>query len=152
MINNYCDAAVPAPGEFSDEDRALLEQAHGALETARAHFEVQAFHEALEVIWKIVRAANAYVDHQAPWELRKTDPERTATVLYVLAEAIRHLGILCQPYMPDSSARLLDQLEIAADKRDFAALGPDDALTAGTALPKPSGIFPRYVEEAAKAG
>ncbi len=152
MLNKNCDAAVPTPGEFSDEDQALLEQARGALEAARAHFEVQAFHEALEVIWKIVRAANAYVDHQAPWELRKSDPERMATVLYALAEVIRHLGILCQPYMPDSSARLLDQLEIAADKRDFAALGPDNALTAGTVLPQPSGIFPRYVEEAAKAG
>ena len=152
MINNNCDAAVPAPGEFTGEDRALLAQAHGALEAARAHFEVQAFHEALEVIWKIVRAANAYVDHQAPWELRKSDPERMATVLYVLAEVIRHLGILCQPYMPDASARLLDQLEIAADKRDFAALGADDALTSGTVLPKPSGIFPRYVEQAAEAG
>ena len=152
MINKNCDAAVPAPGDFTGEDRALLEQAHGALEAARTHFNVQAFHEALEVIWKIVRAANAYVDHQAPWELRKSDPERMATVLYALAEVIRHLGILCQPYMPDSSARLLDQLEIAADERDFAALGPDNALTAGTVLPKPSGIFPRYVEEAAKAG
>ena len=152
MINKNCDAAVPAPGDFTGEDRALLEQAHGALEAARAHFEVQAFHEALEIIWKIVRAANAFVDHQAPWELRESDPERMATVLYVLAEVIRHLGILCQPYMPDSSARLLDQLEIAADERDFAALGPDNALTAGTVLPKPSGIFPRYVEEAAKAG
>ena len=42
-------------------------------------------------------AANRYVDEQAPWALKKTDPARMATVLYVLAETIRHLAILAQP-------------------------------------------------------
>jgi methionyl-tRNA synthetase len=99
-------------------------------------------------MWSVIRAANAYVDHQAPWAL-KDDVERRGPILYVLAEAIRHLGILGQPYMPESCGRMLDQLAVAADARDFSCLGPDHALSAGTALPKPEGIFPRLVEDAA---
>jgi methionyl-tRNA synthetase len=91
--------------------------------------------------------ANRYVDEQAPWTLRKTDPPRMATVLYVLAETIRHLAILVQPFVPQAAAKLLDQLGVPNDRRDFAALATP--LTAGTPLPKPEGIFPRYVEAAA---
>ncbi len=74
-----------------------------------------------------------------------------ATVLYVLSETIRNLGILIQPVMPEAAARMLDQLEIAADARTFAHLGPDHALTPGTALPKPSPVFPRYVDDTAES-
>jgi methionyl-tRNA synthetase len=69
-----------------------------------------------------------------------------ATVLYVLAETIRRLAILAQPVMPLSMAKLLDQLGVPPEKRDFAAL--EAALVPGTALPKPEGVFPRYVEAA----
>jgi len=68
-------------------------------------------------------------------------------VLYVLSEAIRHLAILAQPFVPGAAARLLDQLAIVEDKRSFDNLGADHALTAGTALPKPAGVFPRIVED-----
>ena len=66
------------------------------------------------------------------------------TVLDVLVEASRHLASLPQPFMPDASARLLDQLAVPEDARAFACLGPDHALKAGTKLPKPEGVFPRY--------
>jgi methionyl-tRNA synthetase len=62
--------------------------------------------------------------------LRKTDPARMAAVLYVLAEAIRHLAIMTQPVMPDSMSKMLDQLGVPADQRDFAAL--DDQLLPDT--------------------
>ena len=75
--------------------------------------------------------------------LRKTDPERMATVLYVTAEVLRIVAILVQPVMPDSMARLLDQLgQPEGEARQFSALGT--RLAAGTELPKPSGVFPRY--------
>ena len=95
----------------------------------------------------MVGDANRYVDAQAPWALRKTDPDRMATVLYVLAETIRHLGIMIQPIMPEAAARMLDQMAIAPDSRSFAHLGPDHALVAGTELHKPEPVFPRYVDE-----
>jgi methionyl-tRNA synthetase len=98
----------------------------------------------LEQIWEVCGAANRYIDAQAPWTLRKTDPARMATVLWVLAETLRRLALLTQPFMPDASAKLLDLLAIPETERSFAALGA--ALAAGTALPAPAGIFPRHVE------
>lgn len=147
MTAKNCDAKVPVPSDLSDDDKALLDAAGGLLADVRAHMDRQAFHTALEAIWTVIRAANAYVDRQAPWKLRKEDPARMATVLYVLAEAIRHLAILCQPVMPETMSKMLDQLGVPADARTFASLGEAGALTPGADLPKPAGVFPRYVEE-----
>jgi len=147
MINKNCDAEVPTPGDLAAADEKLLQAAQATLVQVRVHLDAQAFHRALEEIWSVIGEANRYVDDQAPWALRKSDPARMATVLYVLAETIRHLAIVTQPFMPDSCGRILDQLAVAEEKRTFAALGSSGALTAGTALPKPQGVFPRYTEE-----
>jgi methionyl-tRNA synthetase len=106
-----------------------------------------AFNEALEDIWKLIRAANAYIDHQAPWALRKTDPARMTAVLRVLVDTLRSAAILLQPFMPDSMGKLLDQLGVPAQSRQIAALSTP--LEAGATLPAPFGIFPRHVETAA---
>ncbi|MCB9960369.1 MAG: methionine--tRNA ligase [Rhodospirillaceae bacterium] len=146
MIAKNCAAQVPQPGAFIDADNVLLLTARALLPAVRADMSVQAFHTALERIWAVVSQANRYVDEQAPWALRKTDPARMATVLYVLADTVRHVAILLQPVMPDAMARLLDQLGVPADARSFAALADGPGLAPGTPLPKPQGVFPRYVE------
>jgi methionyl-tRNA synthetase len=147
MVSKNCDGRVPQPQPLTRDDTAILAAAADVLAAVRAEFERQAFHRGLEAIWRVVGDANRYVDAQAPWELRKTDPARMATVLYVLADVIRHLAILVQPVMPDAASAMLDQLAVPADRRSFAALGSDHATAPGTELPKPSPIFPRYVEE-----
>jgi len=149
MIAKNCDGKVPEPGAFTADDEKMLGDARNVLDTVRDEFGVQSFHRGLEAIWRVVSDANRYVDAQAPWELRKTDTARMQTVLYVLAETIRHLGILIQPVMPDAAANMLDQLTVDPAARSFAHLGPDHALTAGADLPKPSPVFPRFVEEEA---
>ena len=147
MINKNCDAAVPAPGDYSDDDNKLIASARELTGIMRQALDVQAFNEALEKMWVVVRAANAYVDSQAPWTLRKEDPNRMKTVLYVLAETIRRLAILVQPFVPDSAGRMLDQLAIADGERDFSRLTDDFGLKPGTPLPAPEGVFPRYQED-----
>ena len=147
MINKNCDAKVPQPQALNEDDTAILSAAAGVLDAMRDEFDRQAFHRGLEAIWKIVGDANRYVDAQAPWALRKTDPERMATVLYVLADVIRRLAILVQPVMPDAASSMLDQLAVPAGERSFRALSGDSAVAPGTELPKPSPVFPRYVEE-----
>jgi methionyl-tRNA synthetase len=148
MINRDCDAAVPEHDALAPVDRALLDSARELLRMTRIHMAEQAFHLALEAIWRVVGEANRYIDEQAPWVLRRSDRARMRTVLYVLAETIRHLAILLQPFVPASAAKLLDQLSVGRARRDFAALA-QAALTPGTRLPKPQGIFPRFVEAAA---
>jgi methionyl-tRNA synthetase len=135
---------VPEPGGLNAADAALLGAASALLERLRGAYRVQAFHKALEATWEVIGAANRYVDEQAPWALRKSDPARMASVLYVAAETVRRLAILSQPVMPGAMGRMLDQLGVAPEARDFAAL--DTALAAGTVLPKPEGVFPRFVE------
>ncbi len=72
-----------------------------------------------------------------------------ATVLYVLAETLRHLGILTQPFVPDAAGALLDQLGVPTGERSFADLATP--LPPGRSLPAPRGIFPRFVDTEAAA-
>jgi methionyl-tRNA synthetase len=140
------NAKVPTPGLFSDADQAILRLGEELLARTRTAYDNQAFNKALEGVWEVVSAGNRYIDEQAPWALRKTDPERMATVLYTLLEVIRRLAIVMQPVVPGSADRMLDQLSVPADARDFAHFGTNHKLTPGTDLPKPEPIFPRYVE------
>lgn len=150
MIAKNCGEVVPEFGTLTAEDKELLNAAQvKMLATARLELDRQKFHKALEEIWSVVNAANGYIDAQAPWGLKKTDPARMATVLYVLAETIRCLGLIVQPFMPESSAKMLDQLSVPADQRDFTFLSAAHALKPGTKLPAPQGVFPRIVEEEA---
>jgi len=146
MIQSYCEGRVPAPAALAAEDDALLGAARGLLEKVRAEYAEQSFHRALELEWHVVAEANRYVDLTAPWSLRRSDQKRMATVLYVLAETIRHLAVLAQPVVPAAASRLLDQLAQPHERRTFASLA--HPLEPGTALPRPEGIFPRYVEDA----
>ena len=151
MINRNCAASVPRPGPVAEADERLLGEARGLLSRVRPLIaEQQAFHLAIETIWRVVAEANRYVDEQAPWALRRTDPTRMGTVLYTLAEVLRHLGIVTQPFVPDAAGMLLDQLAVPQGARRFADLA--DKLPPGRQLPAPSGIFPRFVEAEAAGG
>ena len=149
MISRNCDAQIPAAAAFAAADTTLLDTSEALLAETRRLIKRQGISVALEAIWRVVGDANRYVDTMAPWELRKSDPERMATVLFTLAEAIRRLAILLQPFIPDAAARILDQLAVDPGQRDFATIAGTPGLSAGTELPKPVGVFPRYVEEAA---
>lgn len=142
-------ARVPARGVATEDDRALLGKAAGLLARVRAELDEQAYHHALAAIWEVVGDANRYVDSQAPWALAKTDPRRRDAVLWTLAETIRRVAFLTRPFMPTASDRILDQLAVPADGRTFAHF--DRALTPGTELPAPIGVFPRWIDPAAPA-
>jgi methionyl-tRNA synthetase len=146
MINKNCEARVPMPGVFTPEDEAMLAQVDALLGKARKAMEDFAIHQVLNEVWAVVAEANRYFAAQAPWVLRKTDPARMETVLYVTAELLRQTAILVQPAIPTAAGKLLDLLAVEADARDFSRLGPGHRLVPGVGLPAPVGIFPRYVE------
>jgi methionyl-tRNA synthetase len=145
MVQSYCGGKVPEPGPLAASDEGLLAGARGLLDKLRAEFAEQAFHRALELVWQVVGDANRYVDQEAPWALRRTDPARLQSVLWTLVETVRQLAIYVQPVVPAAAARLLDQLAVPPDRRSFGALAAHP-MAPGTALPKPEGIFPRFVE------
>ncbi len=110
-------------------------------------FEALNFSEGLVEWMRAVFACNQYVDEMAPWALRKTDPERMAAVLMTLFRQIRTLAIAVRAVIPASSDKLLDQMGIDANSRDFAALDDPDwfgrLVGSGFTLDKPEGLFPR---------
>ena len=148
MIAKNCDGVLPEPGELSAEDRAIIAAADGLLARCRTAFATQQIHQALNAIWAVVAESNRYFAGAAPWALRKTDPARMGTVLYVTAEVIRQVAILAQPVMPGSAAKLLDLLGVGPEARSFASLGAAGRLAGGSPLPPPEPVFPRYVEAA----
>ncbi len=152
MIARNCDGVVPAHGAFSPEDEALMAATDAILAENRQHHDAQAIHKALDAIWKVVADANRYFAAQEPWALKKTDPERMQTVLYVTAEVLRGLAILAQPYVPSGAAKFLDLLAVPERARNFASLGTAGRLKPGTPLPAPAPVFPRYVEAEAGQG
>ena len=148
MIAKNCGGVVPKHGAFTEADREILAAADGIHAEARAAHETHSINKALDAIWRVVADANRYFAGQEPWALKKTDPARMETVLYVTADVLRIIGIMVQPYMPASAASLLQLLSVDTNA-SFADLGK--RLVSGTPLPAPAPIFPRYVdEEAAK--
>jgi len=105
------------------------------------------FSAGIEAWMRAVFACNAYIDEQAPWTLRKTDPERMRAVLYTLFMAIRDLTIAIAPVVPATAAKVLDQLGIPGDQRSIAGLSNADwylaRVATGEALGAPIAAFPR---------
>ena len=146
QIAKNCAGLMPARGPITAEDEELLRAARVLPEAMQAKLDRLAFSDALEETWRVIRSANAYIAHQAPWTLRKTDLARMGTVLAVVADVIRRVALVLQPFMPGSMGRMLDQLGVDVQCRNFSAL--DIEIAAGTQLPMPEGVFPKYVEPA----
>ena len=148
FIARNCEGVLPQGGRGEAADEAL-----GTLvrDTVRneipGHFEALALSLGIEAWLRAVFACNQYIDAQAPWTLRKTDPERMQAVLATLYEAIADLAAVIAPIIPASSAKLLDAMGVPAGERDYAALGDDGRYArlaaSGFTLAAPSGIFPR---------
>ncbi|MBW7968502.1 methionine--tRNA ligase [Bradyrhizobium sp. BR 10289] len=149
MVAKQLGGVLPEPGEFSDNDKAILAMADGMIAASREAMATQQIHQWLNAVWAVVAEANRYFAGEAPWALAKTDPARQKTVLYVTAEVVRQIAILAQPAMPTASSLLLDSLGVPATERNFAMLGGDKRIAPGSTLPAPTPAFPRYIEPAA---
>jgi methionyl-tRNA synthetase len=136
---------VEAPA--SSRDAELSGLVAQELKTMREHFERLAFSDGIEAWMRGVFACNAYVDDQAPWALRKTEPERMAAVLMTLLRQVRDLAIAIRPVVPSSIDALLDQMGVTRGARDYAALEDlswlEALVASGFRLSQPVGVFPR---------
>ncbi|MFM6828915.1 MAG: methionine--tRNA ligase [Novosphingobium sp.] len=132
----------------TEADDALLATVFAAChDELPREFEALNFSAGIDAWMRAVFACNAYVDEQAPWTLRKTDPERMKAVLLTLFMAIRDLTIAIAPVVPASANKVLDQLGVPADQRGFASLTHADWYVArvatGEKLGAPLPAFPR---------
>ena len=131
------DGVVPTPSNLTAEDSVFLNLPKQFLPT----IDEMQLNRYAEGVWLLIARANQYVDEHKPWGLKKTDPDRMKTVLYILADFIRQIAILTQPLVPLASAKILNQLVVSESNRLFSCL--DNALIPGTKLPEPIGVFPR---------
>ncbi len=148
FIAKNCDGVLPSGGKGEAADGELLALVRRTVgEEMPAQFEALALSFGIEAWLKAVFACNQYIDTQAPWALRKTDPERMNAVLATLCEAIVDLTIAIQPVIPESAAKLLDTMGVPADERTWAALADDTRYArlaaSGFTLAAPTPIFPR---------
>jgi methionyl-tRNA synthetase len=147
FIAKNCDGVLPIGGKSDSVDDDLLATVAEVVRNEMPRqFEDLAPSYGIEAWLKAVFACNQYIDAQAPWTLRKTDPERMTAVLGTLYRAIRDLAIAIQPVIPTAAANLLDQMGVPAGERSFAALadeGSYERLAGRFTLEMPKPIFPR---------
>ncbi len=143
LIARNCNGRLPALTQPTTEDDELLGPVAALPASLAEALDRQAFGEALERAWVVVRLGNSWIDARKPWALRKTDPVRMAAVLRTLHTALRALATVLTPFMPGTMAVMLDQLGVGQGDRVLAALAaptPDS-----TSLPPPIPLF-RKVE------
>jgi len=144
MLSKYFGGILPAPAAVTELDRIMEQRFAAAFVQVDAQMNELAFNKALQSIWELVGAANKYIDDTAPWTLAK-DParqERLGTVMYTLLEAVRLIGLLITPFMPDTGAKVAVILGHAAT--GSTAWG---GLQAGTTVAKAEPLFPRIETE-----
>jgi methionyl-tRNA synthetase len=147
MVARNCEGRAPTRGALTEADQELLAAAYKLPASGRDLMGEHAPHLVLHHIWDVVADANRYFAGEQPWTVRKTDQARMETILAVTLETLRVVGLMTQPFMPGASAKLLDLLAVPADARMFSfADSGSFAVPAGTELPPPAPIFPRYVE------
>lgn len=144
MILKYNDGVIVKTKSVEDVDKELEEMAisvKGKVEEAMEHFH---FNNAIEEIWKLIRRSNKYVDETTPWLLAKeaNKKDRLNTVLYNLAEALRIVSILINPFIANTSKEIRRQLGLD-DKIDWEKSGQWGLLKDSTKVQKGEIIFPR---------
>jgi methionyl-tRNA synthetase len=145
FIAKNLEGELPGHGRAEPADGMLIEEVIVACAGLKAAFEDLLLSQGIEGWMRGVFACNQYIDAQAPWALRKTDPERMHAVLRTLVRAIRMLAIAILPVVPEGAGKVLDQ--IGAEARDHAAIDDeswyDGHVASGFRLAAPAPVFPR---------
>ena len=143
MIYKNCNGEIPFKCKmFNEKDKLFYNKSNALYNEVKLEIEKQSFHEALKLIWKFISTANKYVDEQAPWKLKNENKNRMDDVLWILADNIRKIAILTQPFIPYASKKILDQLSIDFNERDFTYLDSKYFIKSNK-IESPKPIFPR---------
>ncbi len=147
MIEKYFDGVIPAPGKSEDSlDVDIMKIAGELPDKVEELMDKLLFSNALTEIWKLVGRSNKYIDETMPWVLAKdeTKKEKLGTVLYNLAESLRYVAVLIEPFMPNTPEKIFAQLGIKDDNfKSWDSLKNFGTLPSGTKVKKGGIIFPR---------
>jgi len=141
LLERYFDGVVPTPPTRRTDLDAELERVAAAADEAIDRID---FSGALMQIWGLLAAANKYIDQQAPWDLHKAGREQElARVLYGVADTIRAVATLLEPFMPAVAGEIRSQLGAPSDGPLLPITQPEVRLRPGTRTKRGKPIFPR---------
>ena len=143
MVEKYFDGVIPVPMVKEAVDDELISLALETPKKVADKMEHLRIADALDQIWNLIRRTNKYIDETTPWVLGKDESQkdRLATVLYNLCESIRFISSLIAPFLPETSAKINEQVNIS--KTDLESLHSFDGTAAGTKVHRGEAIFPR---------
>ncbi len=153
MMEKYFAGVVPTPATNGPEDKALTEKSGEVIAEVRILYNELAYNKILQKIWELVDTTNQYIVKTGPWNLAKTDEgkEQLKTVMYNCAESLRVLGILLNPFMPQSTESMMKQLgvETPIEEQGMSSINDWGGLKPGSQMQKAKQLFPRIEDKQA---
>jgi methionyl-tRNA synthetase len=142
FLRRNFNGSVPEPGQLREADEAMLAVVRRGFDAVADAVEQVHLREGLAEAMAVARAANRYLDDQAPWKQIKSDRQSAATTVYTMVQVLNGLKVLFAPYLPFSSQRLHELLGNSGDVS--ASPWRLELVPAGRALPQPSPLFAKY--------
>ena len=149
LTHKYFGGVIPEAGEFTDYDRATIDEFKGVRDTLSQNIENFHFREALKDAMNLARIGNKYLADTEPWKLAKTDMERVKTIMNLSLQIAANLAIAFEPFLPFSAAKLRTMLNMGAP--DWNKLGDTDILAAGSSVEKPELLFEKIEDSVIEA-
>ena len=149
LTKKYFDGIVPAATELLDADRAAQAEFCDVKQKVETLLDQYKFREAQKEAMNLARIGNRYITETEPWKVWKTDPERVKTILHVCLQLTANLSIAFEPFLPFSSARLREMLNMQSFRWD--QLGTMDILAPGHRLGEPALLFEKIDDAAIEA-
>lgn len=149
LTKKYFNGVVPECGELQEVDLKTIEEFKDVKQKVEALLDTFKFRDAQKEAMNLARIGNKYITDCEPWHVAKTDMERVKTILYLSLQLVANLEIAFEPFLPFSSARLREMLNIT--DTDWAQLGSTDLLKPGHQLGTPALLFEKIEDEAIEA-
>ena len=149
LTQKYYDGTVPPLGSVDEEHQRILDEIAKHPEKISSSLDRYRFREALSELMNLARLGNKFMTDSEPWKLIKTDPEKVKTVLNISLQIVANLSVLCEPFLPYTSAKLQQMINLKELK--WAAAGRIDLLKEGDKINKPELLFERIEDKAVEA-
>ena len=147
MINKYFDGVIPAySGSNGEFEQSLLEVNKSTVEKYVGAMEKMEFSVALSVLWQLVSRTNKYIDETQPWQLAKEEAQvdQLKAVMVHLAESLRRIAIMLQPFLTQTPKEIFSQLGVEAESlTTWESMNEFGVIPAGIVVKKGNPIFPR---------
>jgi methionyl-tRNA synthetase len=149
LTKKYYDGIVPECGELTDNDRATLAEFKDVKQNLESLLDTFKFREAQKEAMNLARIGNKYIADEEPWKVIKTDPERVKTIIYISLQLTANLAIAFEPFLPFSSKRLREMINM--DTFKWEELGSTELLAPGKQLAAPSLLFEKIEDDVIQA-